>query len=537
MRDRLTDAEADAAPMNWDDFHAMARKYDQEQDLYEAVNRRPKSNELKALTGNPMTGSRTRSGKTDGAVNALDANPDHRGRSTEQYTPRSRDASRPRSNSAGSNRDAPMQRSNSWKSNGSRQPSRERQPGSGRPWQDNPPKSPRTGPPGSTPHSKDFKKTPIGRTASGNAAATASLLQIPGINWISVNLIRPLGQSSVDAEIDKDPIVISTLPGRQITHAGSVSVCNTNATRRPNLPEAINPEEMDESDKLLALPEAMRRGLRQVQNLPVNNPYAKILNAQFMLTFRQLAGLCLDAEFAGICKQLLEVGLRKEGMQGVQQSIATSRAAAAILRLALMELPHMRTHIDMRTLNELVDPEATELEINSHLATTGPSPALTLHIVHMTEFIGYIGGQGQELRTLKFDSGASVSCISEKALRRDIHHLRRHADWLILDRPMSLSGFASAHTLVTQALQHVELIIGEAACRHSFLVVPGLVCDYMLGQDFALAYDLRIHLVHNVASMGVPEDEWIGNPNRHTGTQLIDVHCDAVKADLAARFR
>ena len=333
LRDRLPDAEADAAPMVWDDFHALARKFDQEQELMTVVNKRPKSNELRALTGNQTTGSRTRSGRTDGVVNALDANPDHRGRSTERYTPRPRDASRPRSNSAGSNRDAPLQRSNSWKSNGSRPPSRERHAGPGRPWQDNPPRSPRTGPPGSTPHSKDFKKTPIERTASGNTAANASLVQIPGINWISVNLIRPLGQSSVDAEIDRDPIVISTLPGRQITDSESVKLCNATATRRPNLPEAINPDEMDENDKLLAIPEAMRRGLRTVQNLPVNNPYAKILNSQFMLSFRQLAGLCLDSEFAGICKTLLEVGLRKEGMQ---QSIATSRAAAVIFKLALM---------------------------------------------------------------------------------------------------------------------------------------------------------------------------------------------------------
>ncbi len=51
---------------------------------------------------------------------------------------------------------------------------------------------------------------------------------------------------------------------------------------------AIGAGSLHTDNEPLNLPEAMRRGLRQVQNLPVNNPYAKLLGAQFMMSFRQL---------------------------------------------------------------------------------------------------------------------------------------------------------------------------------------------------------------------------------------------------------
>ena len=141
----------------------------------------------------------------------------------------------------------------------------------------------------------------------------------------------------------------------------------------------------------------------------------------------------------------------------------------------------------------------------------------------------------QESRKLRLDSGASVSCISEKAFQQDKKFLLQHGKVHTLLTPMTLSGFASAHTKVTQILEGPQFIIGKAACTHSFMVVPELVCDYMLGQDFLLAYDVSIILRGKQAKMGVPRQEWLGDAKDFTGYQDIDISFDSTKAVLAVR--
>ena len=78
----------------------------------------------------------------------------------------------------------------------------------------------------------------------------------------------------------------------------------------------------------------MRRGFKRVQNLPVQSPYAKILNAHFYMTFRQLAGLCMDEDFVKICKDLIDVSLRSSQRQDTRDS---SAAAVAIFQMAFRD--------------------------------------------------------------------------------------------------------------------------------------------------------------------------------------------------------
>ena len=530
LKNGLGSSLAVEGEMSWDSFHGLARTFDQVVTLMDMVKTRGKiTNEMKLLTDNVTTGSRTRSGRV-AEVHALDANPDNRGRS-QQYSPhgRSGDGSRPRSNSAASRPSkSPASRPRDY-AGGHKSP--RHQDGKSPRFRDKSPSAKSPGkayPPGSTPYKAGYTKTPFEKTSS-EKSGTVAMTQLGGLNWISVNLLRPLRQSTAETEMDPQPIVFSTLPGTQLP-AQPVNI-SSNTTRRPNLPEGINQEDLDKADKnVLALPEAMRRGLRTVQDLPVQNPYAKILNSHFMLSFRQLPGLCLDAEFADVCKQLLDIGLKKE-MQ--QHNAASSRAAAAILKLALLELPHMRVHWDMRVMHAATVPSSLEpLVLNM-----APSSVIPLHIVHMAELSGCVGGKEVNQRDFKLDSGASVSCISKDAMLRDANLLRRHGQLHVLAQPMSLSGFAFAHTMVTHAVANAEVIIGETACRHTFLVVPGLVCDYMLGHEFTWSYSLTIRLTEGKATMGVPRDEWIGNPHSYTGLRQIDIHCDAVEADPATTLQ
>ena len=126
-------------------------------------------------------------------------------------------------------------------------------------------------------------------------------------------------------------------------------------------------------------------------------------------------------------------------------------------------------------------------------------------------------------RVVKLDSGASLSCVSEKAYARDRAHLLSQGSECELKTPMTLSGFQSAHAQVQLVVKDAVLTIGKVACVHNLLVVPGLVCDYMLGQDFILQYDLCILHSSGSASMLAPREEWKGSSEDHNGTQTIPV--------------
>ena len=89
---------------------------------------------------------------------------------------------------------------------------------------------------------------------------------------------------------------------------------------------------------------------------------------------------------------------------------------------------------------------------------------------------------------LRLDPGASVSCMSDRALQRDRQHLLQHGKLRQLT-PVTLAGLASGHTELAMILSSLCIIIGKAACKHSMLVVPGLYCDDILGQDFMFGYD------------------------------------------------
>ena len=397
---------ADDYDMPWDDFRKLADAFDSDRAVTAAIRSKVRqSRELKNLAGNQATSSRTRSGPRTptAAAAAVETQPD-RGRpwDSQPYQPR------PRSASAHSNKSGGYQ-SDGYKSGGSHASQ----------YQDryrdrNKSKSPgRQAQAGGTPFRKDFVKSDGHKRNPSGDKATISMITFPGVNWIAVNLMRP-AQSTDEADTcDTAPIVISTLP----VSATSTTAVSVNAVnRRPNLPEGITAPELDAADQETAvksLPEAMRRGLREVPNLPSNSPYAKILNAQFMLTFRQLAGLVGDDEFASICKQLLDLGLQREGRR---HTIAQSHAAAQIFKLTLQELPCFRRPLGSTT---------TPLPEAPVLAAT---PLLTrdVTIIGMTELKAHLDDKRRARRNIRVDSGAAVSCISAATMTRDAKHLLQH---------------------------------------------------------------------------------------------------------------
>ena len=493
--------------MRWTNLSDWAMRYDSQRDLMLQVKTRKPTLQSRDLAKNETFQNKIRSGKM-GNVSAVETDTNSRGRS-QQYNAgshRNHDRSGSRGSYGSQNTDRSRSRNPPW--DRSRSPYR-RDAG----------QTPRSG--RRTPNVVEFSKSPSGRDSDSRPSPVA-VIQIP-FNWISVNLLSTLKSADSAGETDRNPIVISTLPAHIIQQESAVM--NVNAvTRRPNNPEPMTQEELDDNAEPLNLPEAMKRGLRQVQNLPVNNPYAKVLGANFYLTFRQLAGLCLDDEFANICRQLLEVSLKREGRQ---QNMTNARASAEILRMVLAELPHSRTAADMI-------PVASP-EMQAPACSTMAGESLEVKIVRMTELQAHVDDDQQESRKLRLDSGASVSCISETAFQRDKKFLLQHGRVHTLLTPMTLSGFASAHTKVTHILTQPQFIIGNAACRHSFLVVPGLVCDYMLGQDFLLSYDMSIRMRELKADMGVPRHEWLGEAKNFTGSQTIDIGFGSTKACLAVK--
>ena len=198
------------------------------------------------------------------------------------------------------------------------------------------------------------------------------------MNWIQVNLLSPSQVNDIVADADNSPIVISTPPAHVLQQRSTDATVHA-VQRRPTNPEPFTAEELDDGAEPLNLSEAMRRGLRQVQNLPVNNPYAKVLGAHFYLTFRQLAGLCLDDEFSSICKRLLEVSLQREGRQ---QNATNARAAAHIFRLVIPELPHRKLAADRSVVS------SPDLQVNA--CTTAQSEKMDVQIVRMSEVQAFV---------------------------------------------------------------------------------------------------------------------------------------------------
>ena len=133
-------------------------------------------------------------------------------------------------------------------------------------------------------------------------------------------------------------------------------------------------EELDADNQPLNLPEAVRRGLKNVQNLRVHNPYGNHLSAQFMLSVRQVAGLTLDDELRNICKMLLELSLKREARN---ETVATTRAAVEILQLAFSELPFARLSLDR------VPVSSSEENIDAQACSLAPTSKLSLSLVHM----------------------------------------------------------------------------------------------------------------------------------------------------------
>ena len=78
----------------------------------------------------------------------------------------------------------------------------------------------------------------------------------------------------------------------------------------------------------------------------------------------------------------------------------------------------------------------------------------------------------------------------------------------------------------------VQMTIGQATYQHDFLVVPKLVCGYLIGQDFMRAYDMKVDLIQLKATMGVTEDEWRGRRSSYVPYQDIDITVINDEVDL-----
>ena len=482
--------------MTWDHLQNLAREYDSSRALMNGVYK-GRSSEVSKLGSGQIRESRTRSGRT--LAIAEPAASQERGRPQQRDEHERRDRTR----TPGSARSADSNRS--WKSSGGTAYRGHRSPHGDR--------SPRTpmGPAGHTP----FRKTPVTGPPMTSRPPVSSVNLSSGINYIEMNLVSALKVQQIES-LDANPIVFSTLPGHCLKdETASVSVnaaAAGHSSKRPNLPEGIAQEDLDRDNEPLNLPEAMRRGLRKIQDLPVQNPYAKILNAQFMLTFRQLAGLCLDDEFASICQMLIQASLRKEQRQ---ELTATTVSAVDILQMAIRELPICRMHADAQPMNI---PGSDDI----CCAVAGPSRQLTMSVIHMVELPALLDDNSTQRRLFRLDSGAAISCISQEAFARDRKWLLSHGTLHRLLTPMTLSGFAAAHSKVDMVLEGVKFRVGNARYEHNFLIVPRLVCGYLVGQDFMVAYDVAIMLSKKVAVIGVPPEEWVGATS-YVPYQDIDV--------------
>ena len=268
------------------------------------------------------------------------------------------------------------------------------------------------------------------------------------------------------------------------------------------MPEGISQEDME-----TPLSEAVHKGFRNVKNTPHNDPVGKVLNAQFTMNFRQLASLALDRQFQEICGRLLRLGTSEDEYQA---SVAQAAAAAQVMQVAC--------HSFSSPIPEGAVP------IASMDAVSAPQAASSIEhfTVAMTTLKGCVDLLCNQVREFKLDSGAAISCISTAAFQRDREHLLAVGKELTVTKGLMVTGFDKSCANIGKFIHNPVLLIGNAACRHSFLVVPNLCCEYLLGQDFIITYDLQLKYNRGVATMGVPNEEWVGTgPN--PGRQTIDI--------------
>ena len=490
----------------WDDMLKWGQDYDMQRDVMIGVKARHR--DISSLNSAPSTHNmKIRGGRNTNVSTAEPATP--QGRQYDSQPGSARSYRSAQDDGYASSGGASHQSRRSFQSNSGRSP-RDRSASGGTPYAS---------------ASKPIHKTPSGRSGNRSDNANISSLQ-PVLNWLQVNIIHTLKLSEEEVEVDDQPIIISTLPPAATAQSADAEVNAVNRSNRcPNLPEPISQDDLDADNEPLNLPEAMRRGLRQVQNLPVSNPYAKLLGAQFMMSFRQLAGLCGDQEFSDICQKLLDLSLRRSDREDL---VTSSRAAVDILQLAFSELPIARVCPDRRPVQSLEQLQ-TRSPTPKHLQKGKP---VSLSIVHMAQFSICIDLDRNLHRLVKLDSGAGISCISLDALQADKKSLLTHGKLHKLLTPMTLSGFASAHLKVDQILIGVQMTIGKASYQHDFLVVPKLVCGYLIGQDFMRAYDMKVDLIRLSASMGITEDEWRGKKSSYVPYQDIEITVINDEVDL-----
>ena len=109
------------------------------------------------------------------------------------------------------------------------------------------------------------------------------------------------------------------------------------------------------------------------------------------------------------------------------------------------------------------------------------------------------------------DSGAAMSCISKTAFDRDVKFLSQTGQLRTLATGMSVSGFDANHTKVTQVLHDVVVIFGNVATGFNLVIIPNLICDYMLGHDFMVSYEVQLNYSRSRMYMQVFPQEWIGD--------------------------
>lgn len=268
------------------------------------------------------------------------------------------------------------------------------------------------------------------------------------------------------------------------------------------MPEGISQEDME-----TPLSEAVHKGFRNVRNTPHNDPVGKVLNAQFTMNFRQLASLALDRQFQEICGRLLRLGTSEEEFQA---SVAQAAAAAQVMQVACHSFS-----------SPAPDGAVSVASVNAASASQ-PVTNIEHYTVAMTTFHGCVDLLCQQVREFKLDSGAAISCISTAALQRDREHLLAVGKELTVTKGLMVTGFDKSCASIGKLIHNPVLLINNAACRHSLLVVPNLCCEYLLGQDFIVTYDLQLKYNRGVATMGVPNEEWVGTgPN--PGRQTVDI--------------
>ena len=87
------------------------------------------------------------------------------------------------------------------------------------------------------------------------------------------------------------------------------------------------------------------------------------------------------------------------------------------------------------------------------------------------------------------DSGASLSCMSEKAF----HGIYKHWNLKRMPLPYGLKiKSAGGHALVIKGLYQINVKILEKEVKHNFVVIKNLMTDGILGTDFIAKHKVKI---------------------------------------------